>query len=151
MWATAHYGRFGSFTSIHSLEPSINCRHIKMPRTTLWKGTNSLVKKAGGKTKNQQQDKCHFQISFYTTSFFTLTCIYPCFHLSRVSTVLLILYERAYCHLSAGGAVKAFRVKAWTVIGSSIRRSVQPGSPLSQSDALAVPLFQMLDVGILSY
>ncbi len=51
---------FGSFTSIHSLEPSINCRHIKMPRTTLWKGMNSLVKRQGN--KKHTQDKCHFQM-----------------------------------------------------------------------------------------
>jgi len=104
-------GLFGSFTSIHLLEPSINYHHIKMPHTTLWE---RLVKRQG-KTKKHiyTHNKWHFQRG--GIYFYTLTCVFTTD--SKVftfpaPTVLLVLYERGCCCLSAGGAVKAFRVKA---------------------------------------
>lgn len=116
LWATSHYAIFGS---IHSLEPSINYRHIKMPHMTLWKGLYKKKKKLKNVkllTHNTnvifwwKKKNLYLHGSYFYTC--TLTCIYPRFRLSRVSTVLLISYERAWCYLSAGGAVKAFRVKA---------------------------------------
>lgn len=118
-----------------------------MPRKTLWKDMNRLVKKAGGKKTKHTKDKCHFRMKAisFCTSHLAANLHLPLFSpFPRFYSLVNFLWKRIL-PLISGECSKSVQGQGvnpdWFFHAAWL--------PLSQSGAPTVPSFQMLVVRVL--